>query len=126
MELLTNNLMHNAETEYEEVLEELNRPHKDQVMIASCHLVKKSIGDFMAAFLAEKGAENMVDDDILKMQQACAKFNGEFAKLDLSTIALLCEPSSMIFTNELNSERLQRYVETLKNTRMLVARAIRM
>ncbi|MFT6866910.1 MAG: hypothetical protein ACJA08_001748 [Cyclobacteriaceae bacterium] len=126
MELLTNNLIHNAVTEYEEVLEELNKPKKDLVMIASCHLVKKSIGDFLGAYLSEKGAENLVNYDILQMQKDCIKFNKEFEKLDLTSIALLCQPSNSLYTNELDTDRLNRYVATMKQTRDIVIRSLRM
>ena len=124
METLTNKLIDKALTEYEEVLDELNRPKKDLVMIAVCEQVKKSISDFLAAFLAEKGVLDIRKNDILHMQKECAKFDKAFETLHYESIAFLCEDASMVYTNELDNTRLNRYVDTMKKTKEMVFKAL--
>lgn len=121
MEIVSaNSLIDKALKEYHAVLDELNRPQEDLVMVAACELVKRSISDFLAAFLTEKGEEVTDREDILTLQKQCAGFDRSFEELDYSGISCLNEESSMVYTNALEDSRLTRYVDTLKQTKELV------
>ncbi len=118
------NLLSQALNEYDQVIEELNKPQEDLVMIAACELIKKSIADFLTAFLYEKGVTDVPKDDITALQQACEKIDKEFGQLNLDSITYLSEDSSMVYTHTLEESRLQRYTGTLKKIRELVLRSV--
>ena len=120
MELTTANHIEQALKEYDRVKEELNRPQEDLVMIAACELVKKSMTDFLVAFLSEKGMDSFEQQDLLQLQSMCMTFDVRFADLDLSSIACLSEEDSMAYTNDLEDQRLAGYVKTLDRLRDLV------
>ncbi|MEM9325884.1 MAG: hypothetical protein AAGA85_09515 [Bacteroidota bacterium] len=120
MEATTENLISKALQEYERVREELNRPQEDLVMIAACELVKKSITDFLEAFLAESGVETFERGDLLQLQSACMTVDLRFADLDFSSIACLSEEDSYAYTNNLEDQRLTGYVNTLERVKDLV------
>ena len=120
MEVLTENHITRALQEYDRVKEELNRPQEDLVMIAACELVKKSITDFLEAFLSESGERSIKKGDILQLQSQCMTLDMRFADLDFSSIACLSEEDSMAYTSVLEDQRLSGYVKTLDRLRDLV------
>ncbi len=120
MELTTENLLTKALQEYDRVKEELNRPQEDLVMIAACELVKRSISEFLEAFLIEKGIESFEKGNILQLQSLCMTLDMRFADLDYSSIACLSEDDSMAYTSGLEDQRLVKYVQTLDRTKDLV------
>ncbi|MBV6644887.1 MAG: hypothetical protein KI790_05540 [Cyclobacteriaceae bacterium] len=117
--LKSSNLLQKANQEYDIVMEELNRPQEDLVMIAACELVKNAISDFLEAFLEEEGIKT-TQDDILQMKQKCAAINPQFEQLDYGPIAYLGEEESVLYTSELGSKKLGLYAGTLRETKDLV------
>lgn len=106
--------------EYDVVMEELNRPQEDLVMIAACELIKKSISDFLIAFLFENGIGTQPDEGILSLQEKCATINPDFDQLDFQSICRLNEDSSMVYTHTLKDSSLQKHIATLNATKELV------
>jgi hypothetical protein len=101
------------------VHEELNRPQEDLVMIAACELVKKSIMDFLTAFLTERGVKS-IPDNILEIQTLCTSYDKRFERLDLSPIACLNEEENSVYTYNREDKNLNDYVRTLDQTKDLV------
>ena len=110
--------------EYDVVMEELHRPQEDLVMIAACELIKKSIADFLAAFLFENDAGTQPDEDILSLQQRSASINPAFDQLDFHSICRLNKDSSMVYTHTLKDSSLQKHIATLNATKELVTRLL--
>ena len=110
--------------EYEVVMEELNRPQEDMVMIAACELIKKSIADFLSAFLFEKSITTEPEEDILSLQQKSATVDPAFNQLNLKSICRLNEDSSMVYTHTLKDSSLQQHIATLQATKDLVTRLL--
>lgn len=124
MEALTTNYIQQAVEEYDRVMEELNRPKRDLVMIAAIELVMKSTADFLSAYLAEKGILHRDSSDLLHMQQLCASFDPAFADLKFESIATLNDDSNFAYSSELDENSLKRYVETLRRTKELVVQKV--
>lgn len=124
MQILTSNYIQKAVEKYNVLIEVLNRPKRDMVAIAVVEMIKQSICDFLAAYLAEKGIENMGNDDILALQQACISVDEAFASFNYESIAALIDDENFAFSSELDDEPIQRYVDTLRRTKELVVRSV--
>ena len=110
--------------EYHVVMEELNRPQEDMVMIAACELIKKSISDFLTAFLFEQDISTHPDEDILSLQKKSTTINPDFDQLDFQSICQLNEDSSMVYTHTLKDSSLQKHIATLNATKELVTQLL--
>lgn len=118
--IVAEKLVTRALKEYDRVKEELNKPHRDFVMIATCELVKNAISELLAAYLFENDIQNFNRRDLLSMQKQCASIDDRFMGLKLAPIALLCDEESATYTNAIDEERLNRYVLTLEDVKKLV------
>ena len=79
-----------ALTEYEVVINELSRPKRDVVMVAACDMIKKSIEDFLRAYLLVHDIE-MKDQDLAGLYKKCLMISDGFRALDMDTILCLIE-----------------------------------
>ena len=119
------NLLDKALKEFDVVLEELNRPQEDLVMVAACELIKESISDFLTAYLVEKGVLDLPKEDVLALQEECAKIDPAFEALDLTSIPYLEKGSNnMAFMHTIAGNQLQHYTKTLEKTKELVINSL--
>ncbi|MCG8388628.1 MAG: hypothetical protein MJA30_23965, partial [Cytophagales bacterium] len=122
---MVNNLLDKALREYDMVMEELNRPQEDLVMIAACELIKESIKDFLTAYLVGKGVLDLPKGDVLALQEECAKIDPVFENLNLNTIPYLKKDTdNMTFMHITAGGQLQKHIQKLEITKELVVSSL--
>ena len=70
---------------------ELNHPQEDVVTYCACHFTRKSVTDFLKAFLSEKGKNVEAAETLEELYARCMKLEPGFEAIDISCFACKCD-----------------------------------
>lgn len=112
-----------ALAEYESVIAELNRPKRDVVMVATCELVKKSVGDFLGAFLLVHGKSEGAAS-LSQLHKTCLTIDPAFKELKLDTILCLDQESTMTCERCLENGWINNCASVMTDTKNLVLKLV--
>lgn len=112
-----------ALTEYESVIAELNRPKRDVVMIATCDLIKKSVGDFLTAYLLTRNIE-VGPEEVKVLYDQCVSQDASFREIELETILCLDGESTVTCQRCLENGWINRCEDIMVDTKELVMKLV--
>ena len=101
--------------EYNQVIEEYNKPQEDVVMYSTCHIIEQSIVSLLDAFLIAHNEVPLYGKNLESLQKRCVEFAPAFKQLDFSFIY-----DMKVHSDDAQGYVLHDYVRALKETKDLV------